>query len=199
MYHYASSYRLRLTNIDHIRTSDNAPIDRQLPFSLTLPDDVPSSFDSNSFGAIRYYVRAYFNNSRYQAKQFIRVVRPLDLNCLPAQRLWPVIVHERRESNLTLCGIGGGIGGEATLSADMIVDNVAVVCGDSMPIRVEIANQWSTSIKCVNVALVQDVVYRANAADHRTGRKTDTKTIAQIKVSGSKRVDKNKSISCHTN
>ncbi len=66
MYKYASSYRLRTENTlvntsrqDADSRAANA-VERVLPFSFTLPNDLPTTFDvggGTQLGSIRYFVK----------------------------------------------------------------------------------------------------------------------------------------------
>jgi hypothetical protein len=67
MYKYASSYRLRTNNAltdtsrRDVDTRAADVVERVLPFSFTLPNDLPTSFDVGGSGAqlgsIRYFVK----------------------------------------------------------------------------------------------------------------------------------------------
>ncbi|KAH7704976.1 Protein ARRD-11, partial [Aphelenchoides avenae] len=135
---------------------------RVFPFSFTLPTNIPPSFEGNH-GFIRYYCKATIDRPWYKfndhAITVFGVMPWFDLNTLPdAAR--PMLREITKNVGVLMFKHG-------RVSASVTIPKTGFVPGEGMPVSFAISNTSSKEVKCLEVKLIEHVVYLA----FRNGRR----------------------------
>ncbi|KAL8616648.1 hypothetical protein ACOMHN_031630 [Nucella lapillus] len=133
---YYLEKHLRLWPQGNAGSSTSQPLSaghHEFPFSLTLPADIPSSFQSVS-GNLMYYLKAKLEEGKHStsAKEFFIVVRPLDLNSIPHARCG--VDGEGEKTLCCLCCASGPV------SARVFLPKTGFVPGETIPLHATICN-----------------------------------------------------------
>ncbi|XP_034178625.2 arrestin domain-containing protein 17 isoform X1 [Osmia lignaria lignaria] len=123
------------------------------PFSLTLPENLPCSFEGR-YGRVRYSIRALLDVTtiyRFSTNIIPFTVAPiLDLNRDPLAPL-PISIQQSKVY----------MGQTEALSISMILPVHGYVPGQTIPIRINMDNQSTVALKKIRIVLKKVVTYHS--------------------------------------
>ncbi|KRT85285.1 hypothetical protein AMK59_168, partial [Oryctes borbonicus] len=144
------------------------------PFSMALPPTVPSSFEG-MYGTIRYIAKFALERPwkwNQETKMAFTVVSPYDLNRFP-NLLSPAKVQAEKYFCCCCCKSG-------PLAAILMVPKTGYVCGERIPIIVEIDNASTTSISEVTIKFQQHTTFHSHYPNRSVKR--EVKVFEKMKL-----------------
>ncbi|KAH3783929.1 arrestin domain-containing protein 3-like [Dreissena polymorpha] len=147
------------TGQDEIVLSPNS---HTYPFSVTLPYNIPSSYESE-IGQVRYILTVdvetpswSFNMStKHSTQHMITVMDPLDLNTIPNLESRAEMTDQK-----VLCCLCCA---SDPISAHVRLERQGYVPGEEIPFWAEINNQSNRKMSCSKARLLMNVSYHATA------------------------------------
>ncbi|XP_033226359.1 arrestin domain-containing protein 17-like [Belonocnema kinseyi] len=134
------------------------------PFEFNLPQDIPSSFESD-LGHVRYTIKGIIDRPwkfNHETKVAFSVVSPFDLNSDP-RASGPVMVEESKTF--------GCFCTSPPITVNFSLPARGYVSGQSIPIHVYVENVQGIEVQFVRLALEKHITYRVTSPRSETRTK----------------------------